>query len=675
MVAATRSQTKDAPGAAQTASSSLLVNPTVQENWPANPTTPAEFNAWMAETKAALEKWLREAEAAAKDPAIEETIDDYNKEALERWQPFERQTDVETGIIHDATQQAAMKRAVLRERRTREAIHDEHRTWRKFVEYRYAQSAWEDFLYYQNVWNRRGHDPWKIYRETAAEQRYQEALGSLSAQARREGGESDPNEDTVGRPPKTHQAQESKTHKPGTNNQNKLDRTKINAYTDAFHDPYMVWVKHMIDLYKGACLGYRKRVPGVVAPENAHRYSQPPRGTTPRSTPRYHHRRRHIEERFPRVRRQQIDRAEDEEEYRTKAQRSRDMRLERRGRMQAITWSIDEKAYERLRAEKEKEFSRNPLTISLLPEGHKTHHGSLETSFNWPTSFDTPVSTILKTIKTRDHVYEPLSDTEHDPEHDPEHSPSDPSRRKRFLGYKKSENGQRIKKIDKRPHYQREIHMREGLVFEHQMLADGAVKGRDRNGEWIGDWVPGQIATPVWVYDGDGERIPLPPRHESRNRFSTFLVKESHIRETRRQRQQDAGREYELSDDEDEACVTSNANFSRSGNVNPDLLGNPWAYNIDSDDEGEGVDHPGDSDDDDSDDDGDLFAESYRECSESPATKRARVLLEDMRERFGVLGGWTVETVRDLQRDGNDGSVVVGDEEIMDWYQDEAERP
>ncbi|KAI4617176.1 uncharacterized protein J4E87_008416 [Alternaria ethzedia] len=612
MVAATRSQTKDAPGAAQTASSSLLVNPTVQENWPANPTTPAEFNTWMAETKAALEKWLREAEAAAKDPAIEETINNYNKEARERWLPFERQTDVETGIIHDAAQQAAMKRAVLRERRTRENIHDEHRTWRKFVEYRYAQSAWEDFLYYQNVWNRKGHDPWKIYSVTAAEARYQEALGSLSAKARQDVEDLDSNEDTAAKAPNHLQAKDRQAQKPGTNNQNKLDRTKINAYTDAFHDPYMVWLKHMIDLYKSACLGYRKRIPGVVAPENAHRYSQPPRGTTPRN------------------------RAEDEEGSRTKAQRSRDMRLERRGRMESITWSIDEKAYEKLRAEKEKEFSKNPLTINLLPDGHQTHHGSLETSFNWPTSFDTPVSTILTTTKTRHHVYDPLSD--------PSPSPSSPKSRKSFLGYKKDDKGERIKKIDKRPHYQREIHMREGLVFQHQMRADGTVEGRDRNGEWIGDWVPGQIASPVWVYDGDGERIPLPPRYESRNRFSTFLVKESHVRETRRQRHEGAGREYEVSDDENEACVNSNANFSRSGNVNPELLGNPWADNLDSDDEGEGVGHPGDSDDEDSDDDGDLFAQSYRECSESAATRQARLLLEDMRERFGVLESWTVKT-------------------------------
>ncbi|KAI4698703.1 hypothetical protein J4E81_005314 [Alternaria sp. BMP 2799] len=668
MPAATRSQTKDAPGAAQTASSSLLVNPTVQENWPANPTTPAEFNAWMAETKAALEKWLREATAAAKDPAIEETIDNYTKEALERWQPFERQTDVETGIIHDAAQQAAMKRVVLRERRTRESIHDEHRTWRKFVEYRYAQSAWEDFLYYQNVWNRRGHDLWKIYTVTAAEQRYQEALGSLSAKARQDVQDLASHEDTTGRPPKNHQANDPKTHKPGTNNQNKLDRTKINAYTDAFHDPYMVWLKHMIDLYIRACLGYRKRIPGVVAPENAHRYSQPPRGTTPRSTPRYHHRHRHIEERFPRVRRQQIDRAEEEEGFRTKAQRSRDIRLARRGRMESITWGIDEKAYEKLRAEKESRFSKDPLAINLLPEGHQTHHGSLESSFNWPTSFDTPINTILTTIKTRDHVYDPLSD--------PSPSPSSPKSRKRFLGYKKDKNGQRIKKIDSRPHYQRETHMREGLVFEHQMRADGTVEGRNRNGEWIGDWVPGQIGTPVWVYDGDGERILLPPRYESRNRFSTFLVKESHVRETRRQRQRNAEREYEVSDDEDEGCVKSNANFSRSGNVNPDLLGNPRAYNLDSDGEGgEGVGYPGDSDDDDSDDDGDLFAQSYRECSESFATRRARLFLEDLRERFGVLESWTVENVRDLQRDSSDGSVVVGDEEIIDWYRDDAERP
>jgi len=178
--------------------------------------------------------------------------------------------------------------------------------------------------------------------------------------------------------------------------------------------------------------------------------------------------------------------------------------------------------------------------------------------------------------------------------------------------------------------------------------------------------------------DSAGNRILLPPRYMSRNKFKTRLEDMGSVRMTRSQRHVDRGIVDELSDDENEECVNSNANFSRSGNVNPNLLGNPWASNFDSDGEGgegEGVDHPSDSDDDESDDEGDLFAESYRECSESLATRQARLLLEDMRERFGVLDSWTVESVRDLQRHGNDGSVVVGDVEIIDWYKDEAERP
>ncbi|KAI4682999.1 uncharacterized protein J4E84_006901 [Alternaria hordeiaustralica] len=643
----------------------LLVNPTLRENW-SNPSTPAEFNAWMVETKAALLKWLNEAAAQARDPDIRDKIDEYEKEAWERWQAFEEETDVETGEIHDPIRREEMEEAVIAERVNCSELHKRHETWRKFVEYRHALQAWEDFLYYQNVWNRRYYVPGKIYSEVPTGNK---GPASLETPNERVGGEG--KEPGAKAPKKTKGKAKAKDAPVGTPDQESTNRTDIEYHNQPFQGIYNGWMWNMIALYEQARLGYRKRIPAVVAPQDAHRYSQPPRGTIPQTTPSYQHRYRHLEERFPRRKRKQIDINEVEERCRRKAERKLDIRLERARRMEPITWSIDEKAYEKLRAEKETEYSKNPLTINLLPEGHKTHHGSLETSFNWPTSFDAPVSTILKTTKTRDHVYEPLSD--------PEHDPSDPKSRKRFLGYKKDGNGARIKKIDNRPHYQRETTMQEGLVFEHQMRADGTVKGRDRTGEWIGDWVPGQIASPVWVYDEDGNRIPLPPRYESRNRFSTFLVKESHIRETRRQRHEDAEREYELSDDEDEGCVHSNANFSRSGNGNPEQLGNPWASNIDSDGEGgeggegEGVGHPGDSDDDDSDDDGDLFAESYRECSESPATRQARFLLEDLRERFGVLESWTVESVRNLQRPGNDGSLVVGDEEIIDWYKSDAE--
>ncbi|KAI4658071.1 uncharacterized protein J4E79_007052 [Alternaria viburni] len=651
----------DEAAAANTTPQVLLVNPTLLANWPAHPTTPAEFNAWMVETKAALLKWLNEAAAQARDPDIKDKIDHYEKEARERWQPFEEQTDVETGEIHDPIRRAVMEEAVIAERKNCSELHKTHETWRKFVEYRHALQAWEDLLYYQNVWNRRYYVPGKIYSEDPKGKKGPASLETSNEKAKGEGDK--PGEKAAKKPKAKSKSQDAPVT--GTPKQESTNRTDINFHNQPFEGIYNGWVWNIIALYQQARLGYRKRIPAVVAPQDAHRYSQPPRGTIPQNTPSYQHRHRHLEERFPRRKRRQIDINEVEERCRRKAERKLDIRLERTRRMQPITWSIDEKAYEIMKAEKEKEFIINLLTTNLLPEDHKTHHGSLETSFNWPTSFDTPVSTILKTTKTRDHVYEPLSD--------PEHDPSDPKSRKRFLGYKKDENGERIKKIDSRPHYQRETIMQEGLVFEHQMRADGTVKGRDRNGEWIGDWVPGQIATPVWVYDEDGERIRLPPRYESRNRFSTFLVKESHIRETRRQRHEDAEREYELSDDEDEGCVKSNANFSRSGNLNPDLLSNPWASNFDSDGEGEGVGHPGDSDDDESDDDGDLFAESYRECSESPATRQARLLLEDLRERFGVLESWTVETVRDLQRHGDDGSVVVGDEEIIDWYKSNAE--
>jgi nitrogen regulatory protein PII-like uncharacterized protein len=147
----TRSAAVVAAAANNSPSTPRLINPTLPKNWPPEPSTPAEFASWLALTKAALQKWLTEAAAAAQDSIIENVIRDYTGEAGKRWEPFEHQTDVETGQIYDKTQRSAMKTAVEAERKQRANLHKQHKTWRKFAEHRYAQAAWEDFLYYQNV--------------------------------------------------------------------------------------------------------------------------------------------------------------------------------------------------------------------------------------------------------------------------------------------------------------------------------------------------------------------------------------------------------------------------------------------------------------------------------------------------------------------------------------------
>ncbi|KAI4944078.1 hypothetical protein J4E91_008933 [Alternaria rosae] len=365
-----------------------------------------------------------------------------------------------------------------------------------------------------------------------------------------------------------------------------------------------------------------------------------------------------------------------EEDYRPDIKRQKDNELERKGGMVPIAWRINEDAYRRKKTTTDTNsgFSDNPLTLNLLPRGHVQHHGSTETSFNWPTSFDSPNwgTTRSVTLVQGDYQYERVPDTnsEDDDNNDNDNnSAGKPNRRP--TPYKTDKSGNRIKKLDTTPRYEKEERTDQENIFIYDRLDTGEVAGRDRHGKWKGQYKMSNVRNEHPALDKAGNRILLPRRYMMRNKFKIQLENMGSVRMTRSQRHVDRGITNQLSEDEDEGCVESNENFLRSGNVNPDLLGNPWADNIDSGGEGEGeggegVDHPG-NDDDDSDDEGDLFAESYREGSESPATKRARLLLEDMREKFGILESFSIEEVMELQRD--DGEFLAcTDEEIMDWY-------
>jgi hypothetical protein len=282
-----------------------LVNPTLPENWPPEPSTSEEFQAWLRLTKAALQKWLTEAAAAAQDTSTANTIRDYTTEADRRWEPFERQTDVETGEIYDEIQRAVMETAAEAEEQRRADLHQQHETWRKFAEYRYAQAAWEDFLYFQNVWNRRNYEPLKIYSETASGRRGARIRRAFEQVMRPEGKESASDGDVMskakaGRKKTTREYGLERAPILGTPDQDRMDRTHDNWSNEPFFGVYSRWLYHMIGLYTAARLGYRKRVPHVVAPEDAHRYTQPPRGTTPQALRSYVNHGLHLEERFPR---------------------------------------------------------------------------------------------------------------------------------------------------------------------------------------------------------------------------------------------------------------------------------------------------------------------------------------------------------------------------------------
>ncbi|KAI4624710.1 hypothetical protein J4E83_004386 [Alternaria metachromatica] len=653
-------------------------NPTLIENWPPEPVTQAHFDEWLTKTREALLAWLTQSTLAAQDATTREAINKHNKASKQKWEEliapiaFDERGDA---IAKEDKELIVKKRKPAKAASTK--AHGPHQTWRKFIEHRYAQASWEDYLYYQNVWNRRFLNPDKDYAETDAEK-----LAIKAREKLRKAATADNEDDVL--PLKAVADEQGKGKGKGKPSNGTPGQLVIKAMSNdresAFYEPYMAWRNHMIRLYIRFKLAYRKRAPAVIEPDVAHRYSQPPRGTTPQQLPRFKRRYKHLEERFPRRRRQVIDVNEVEEEYRPEVKRQKDKELERKGRMVDITWRINKTAYRNKKNETDKDsgYSTNPLTLALLPADHVPHHGSTETSFNWPTSFDSPAwgTTRSVTVIQRDFQYERVEDTipndnnNNNDEHD-NNAAGQPTRKP--TPYKTDASGTRIKKLDPTPRYQKEYRVEQEEIFIHNRLPNNEVAGRDRHGKWIGRFEMSNVRNEYPAEDSAGNRILLPPRYMTRNKFKTRVEDMGSVRMTRSQRHVDRGIMEEISGDEDEGCVHSNANFSRSGNVNPEQLGNPWAYNLDSDGDGEGVGHPGDSDDDDSDDDGDLFAESYRECSESPATRRARMLLEDMRERFGVLGSWTVQTVRDLQRHGDDGSVVVEDDEIIDWYKSETE--
>ncbi|KAG9184913.1 hypothetical protein G6011_11743 [Alternaria panax] len=580
-----------------------------------------------------------------------------------------KQTPAETGQIYDAIQRAAMKTVVEEERLRRANVHKQHETWRKYVEHRYAQASYEDFLYYQNVWNRRNYVPSKVYTEgkkgATIRRAFKQAMRPKDVEAESDG-------DVVAKgkgkapPPKgnkTYGYGMSRDPIIGTTNQNKMDMMSTNWYHEPFFGLYYTWLDHLIALYTDARLGYRKRIPDVIAPEDAHRYTQPPRGTVPQTPLHNANRHWHLEERFPRRTRVQIDVGEVEEVYRSKAERRGDVRLERTGEMKGISWRIDEGVYEKIKSEEEAKsgFSTNPRTLGLLPKEHKTHHGSRETSFYWPTSFDDPAwgGGVAVTAVKREYAFEEVSDKEGDL--------GKLKKRKTDVCYKLDENGERIKKIDNRPRFKRVGYTQEGRVFQHDMSADGThVAGRDRNDRWTGSFVDGNIFKDRWELDEDESRIPLPPRYVSQTKYATAIVQFSNVRNTRPGRHTSKGITDQLSDDEDEGCVDSNENFAWSGNMNPDSLGDPWASSDKRGDE-EGADRPGDGDEDESDGDGDVFAESYRACSKCPKRERARTLLEDLQARYGDVQGMGIQQIMDMQQH-EDGFQNITDDEIREEY-------
>jgi hypothetical protein len=536
-------------------------------------------------------------------------------------------TDIQTGEIYDKIKQKKMEKDIQSQKRRRTDLHAKHHTNRYFKQYRTAQEAWEDFLYYQNVWNRRNErKEFKKRLETVAERRAKERA---KEQYRK-----------------------------------RLARGEINADED--YANYYVWLEQLIKVFRAFYLGYRKRMPTVVGPEDAHRYTIPTRGTTP-----YPKRLRILEERFPRKKRKVIDPTEAEEDYRSRSERQKDNELERKGGMTPIVWKIDQTRFEEEKNTKEgresadsrrdlgavegdssgkktpAKYASDRRTQRLLPNDHLLHHGSAESSFDWPTSFESPDwgNEISRTGRKGVQSYGLITYSDEDEDSDVQNI-----KNVRLPQYRKKGDPESTK-----PHkirYKKHKVNKPGRIFKLDRNPDGTVVGRDRDEQWAGHWTDGEIETEEFLLDDAGERIPE-DRGIGHNVFQTITTTGTKPRTTRRTRHENENVTGQLSGDED-GEQPRDPNFKLSGTANPDQVGRLNAGESSSD-TGE--------DDDESDDEGDLFKQSYEECS-CPHRGRAQLLHARMMAEIGVIPSWgelqTLEMVKDTSSHR--------DEDIMEAY-------
>jgi hypothetical protein len=623
-----------------------LVNPSRDHNWPPEPTTAAELEDWMTATQAALRRWLTDSRERATE--ISKDFDDpdtsrskisaFTAECDADWTGWEPQIDIQTGTIFEGDRQREMKDAIAELDRRRTALHQQHATWRKHIEYTYAQACWEDFFYYQNAWNRKSLRPGVVYAESPADQQairkrtQLDAAKARLAKLRYDAGlpaedEKDEEEPEIEVTTKAN----GQIGIRGTANAHTLKRIKPGS----FKDYYFKWRDHMIRLYRHFRIGYRKRIPAVVGPSIAHRYSQPPRGTTPQELLRYRMRYNYLEERFPRKKRKVIDVAEVEETRRTNTQRRRDRELGDRNGMEPIAWRLDEVACQRLRNEKEGRHQHDPDKILLLPDDHILHHGCLETSFDWPTSFDSLDwgNNIAQTAITRNNALQESTDEEVSGAEDSTHKRKAPVRHRLDAG------GIPVEKREKKPRYAVQLVPQMGETSTHDTWEDGSVMGRDvRTGEWKGTSRREVVHKERFATDYNGNRIQVDPKPILKVEYHTWVQNNAPLRPTRLQKHQVRHIVNQLSDDEDEGCVDGNANFGRSGNMNPDNVGRQK----DPSEDGEGE----------TDDDGDLFKRSYDEGSQGPRVRLARQLRTRFVTEIGELPSITTEQVAQLIRNG-----------------------
>lgn len=526
-------------------------------NWPQAPKTLQDLEQqWLPATRANLHRWLKDATARAQDETARSQIHKYTEAVAAAWQNLEPEADLETGVLPSDSavhQDAAMKTSLERLAQAHQSLETSKTT----QELRWAQAAWEDHLFYQNSWNRRGFTP--------------------------------PNQEKSG-----------------------AGITSSTQETSSTEQLYWSWKYDMIGWYHMLGLGNRENMPDLVGVDSAHRYSQSIRGTTQIRTKSYRRRHDYLQSKFAAVKRTKPNSEQGaaanvtvtvDESLRNSSE------VEGEESEENTAWTLDEAAFVQKKNRIDSKYLDDPKTKTLLPSDHALHHGALETSFDWPTSFDDDEGddSIAVTAKKRKYVYE----TEQ------YQDIKGRTRRRR----KKDAEGHHIRSRETCG-YRRVGQTMQVESFIHNLNEDGSVHGRNENGIWGGQ--QGQKSIMEYELEGGAREPDL--RYRIQNKFKVVKVKAPWPIVTRYQRHVHASNKLgagadndpsgkssnsdseadddpldQLSDAEAHDCIKSNPNFRHSGNE----MGIAASYNTKLAVVG--------NEDYESDDDGDAFRSSYLE--------------------------------------------------------------
>jgi hypothetical protein len=241
------------------------LNPNNASNWPAQPTTEAEMNAWIQTTRKALLEWLTHTGNAAKSSKTKAILEKKKADIkldttwTDTWLP---ETDYDTGEIYDTNKQKKMTKQMRAKMASLRNLHSAKDTYESDQDFKYAQASWEDFLYYQNEWNRRRHSKhFKHYDPSETKAEYLEKARAIEKQK----------------------------------NINKRSEHYVN------------WRDNMIYLMNLYRIGDRNRAPEPLKPDNLHQYSssvrelyRDPVKTSEREKHRDKERKSYLRKAFPR---------------------------------------------------------------------------------------------------------------------------------------------------------------------------------------------------------------------------------------------------------------------------------------------------------------------------------------------------------------------------------------